>query len=158
MMVDPDTATAGAVTIGTPRYPEHEKLKAVRDRSQAVGEFLEWLFGQGYAICRWRAAGDNGQPPYVPVEDEEEYERLYEEFFENGWWDDPDFRRLRRERLKPNPAFASWGEGWLAEPARIEDWLARFFGIDPERLEAEKREILAELRKAGEAKQEGEGE
>jgi hypothetical protein len=24
-------------------YPEHEKLKAVKDRSQAIGEFIEWL-------------------------------------------------------------------------------------------------------------------
>ena len=24
-------------------YPEHDKLKAVKDKSQAIGEFLEWL-------------------------------------------------------------------------------------------------------------------
>ncbi len=24
-------------------YPEHEKLKAISDQSQACGEFLEWL-------------------------------------------------------------------------------------------------------------------
>jgi len=24
-------------------YPEHEKLQAVKDKSQAIGEFLEWL-------------------------------------------------------------------------------------------------------------------
>lgn len=26
-----------------PDYPEHEKLKAIKDRSQACGEFIEWL-------------------------------------------------------------------------------------------------------------------
>lgn len=26
-----------------PKYPEHLKLKAVRDKSQCVGEFLQWL-------------------------------------------------------------------------------------------------------------------
>lgn len=24
-------------------YPEHEKLRAISDKSQAIGEFLEWL-------------------------------------------------------------------------------------------------------------------
>jgi hypothetical protein len=27
----------------TTKYPEHQKLKAVRAKSQAVGEFLDWL-------------------------------------------------------------------------------------------------------------------
>jgi predicted amidophosphoribosyltransferase len=31
-------------------YPEHEKLKAVRDRSQCVGEFLEWLAEKGLYV------------------------------------------------------------------------------------------------------------
>jgi hypothetical protein len=25
------------------RYPEHQKLKAIQERSQAIGEFIEWL-------------------------------------------------------------------------------------------------------------------
>jgi hypothetical protein len=37
-MVDPDTATAGAVTGGTPRYPEHEKLKASEAKQEGEGE------------------------------------------------------------------------------------------------------------------------
>ena len=33
-------------------YPEHEKLAEVRDRSQAIGEFLEWLEDEhGFSIC-----------------------------------------------------------------------------------------------------------
>lgn len=24
-------------------YPEHDKLRAIRDKSQAIGEFLDWL-------------------------------------------------------------------------------------------------------------------
>lgn len=30
-------------------YPEHEKLAAVREESQAIGEFLD---GCGYVLCR----------------------------------------------------------------------------------------------------------
>jgi hypothetical protein len=38
-------------------YPEHEKLKLVKDRSQAIGEFLDWLsdvkdWHLGYHVSR----------------------------------------------------------------------------------------------------------
>lgn len=33
------------------RWPEHEKLKAISDKSQAVGEFLEWLDTKGIRLC-----------------------------------------------------------------------------------------------------------
>jgi hypothetical protein len=36
------------------QYPEHEKLAKVQDRSQAVGEFLEWLTSeQHYVIAEY---------------------------------------------------------------------------------------------------------
>jgi hypothetical protein len=48
------------------QYPEHAKLMAVRDRSQAVGEFLDWLqHEQGYSICEWSER--------VEEDDEHEY-------------------------------------------------------------------------------------
>ncbi len=33
-------------------YPECEKLAAAKPKSQAQGEFLEWLSEQGYVLCR----------------------------------------------------------------------------------------------------------
>lgn len=33
-------------------YPEHEKLHAIADQSQAIGEFLDWCSGRGWFICR----------------------------------------------------------------------------------------------------------
>jgi hypothetical protein len=33
-------------------YPEHDKLQAVKDKSQAIGAFLEWLGEQGLELCR----------------------------------------------------------------------------------------------------------
>lgn len=33
------------------RLPEHEKLAAVSDKSQACGEFIEWLQGQGLCLA-----------------------------------------------------------------------------------------------------------
>ena len=33
-------------------FPEHDKVSAVRDRSQVIGEFLDWLFSEkGYSIA-----------------------------------------------------------------------------------------------------------
>ena len=33
-------------------FPEHLKLDAVKDKSQAIGEFLEWLQANGVQLCR----------------------------------------------------------------------------------------------------------
>lgn len=33
----------GVPDPAAPVYPEHDKLKSVKDKSQAIGEFLEWL-------------------------------------------------------------------------------------------------------------------
>ena len=33
------------------KYPEHERMKACRELTQPVGEFLEWLDEQGMMIC-----------------------------------------------------------------------------------------------------------
>lgn len=74
------------------KFPEHEKLETVQAKSQAIGDFLEWLGEQGRFIatahshtpdCRgsdgWRACGyfDGGlQPDPVPIE------RRLAEYFE----------------------------------------------------------------------------
>ncbi len=36
-----------------PDYPEHEKLEAVAEKSQLIGEFLEWLEGH-YTLAESR--------------------------------------------------------------------------------------------------------
>ena len=33
------------------KYPEHEKLGAVKNESQIIGEFLEWLLAEKLIIC-----------------------------------------------------------------------------------------------------------
>ena len=35
-------------------YPEHEKLAAVRVRSQAIGEFLETMSRRGVVLCTYQ--------------------------------------------------------------------------------------------------------
>lgn len=35
-------------------FPEHEKLKLIKDKSQAIGEFLEWLGAEkGLHVAQW---------------------------------------------------------------------------------------------------------
>lgn len=36
-------------------YPELEKIQAVKETSQAIGEFLAWLSGQGIILGRFEA-------------------------------------------------------------------------------------------------------
>jgi len=34
------------------KYPEHEKLQKIQDKSQTIGEFLDWLgYEHEYFIC-----------------------------------------------------------------------------------------------------------
>jgi hypothetical protein len=77
-------------------YPEHEKLTKVKDQSQLIGAFLDWLEQSGYTIC--------------------EYSKKREEFF---------------------PIHQS-----------VQKWLAEYFDIDLEKLDAEKVSMLDKLRKA----------
>lgn len=42
-------------SIKGPHYPEHEKLKAVAETSQQIGNFLNWLEEEkGYVLCEYR--------------------------------------------------------------------------------------------------------
>jgi hypothetical protein len=43
---------AGGATMTT--YPEHGELAAVKDQTQAIGDFLEWLAGQRVQLMTWR--------------------------------------------------------------------------------------------------------
>jgi hypothetical protein len=125
-------------------YPEHDKLRAIKDKSQAVGEFLEWLRDtKGLTICRRLEAETNGKPPYV--------------------WK-PGVTTARRDRkptagrnptgfdkfngdAEDNPDFREWFEGYHPEPTNTEKLLAEFFGIDLKALEEEKRAMLDEIRR-----------
>jgi len=59
--------------------PECERLKAVQEQSQIIGEFLEWLGDEkGYFICTY---GDNAEFPQLPFLISDSRERLLAEFF-----------------------------------------------------------------------------
>ena len=39
-------------------YPEHNKLDSIKERSQLLGEFLDWAHEQDLTLC-WYDNGDN---------------------------------------------------------------------------------------------------
>ena len=41
-------------------YPEHQKLKAVKSRSQAIGEFLDWLSNEKDTVMASRHEHSEG--------------------------------------------------------------------------------------------------
>jgi len=78
-------------------YPEHTRLHAIKDDSQKIGAFLDWLEAQEEAIrlCRWN-------------DQRAEYERIYE---------------------------------------GVETILSRYFEIDLNKIETERRAMLEEQRR-----------
>jgi len=50
-------------------YPEHEKLTKVADKSQAIGEFLEWCSAEkGISLANYSDYREDGMPvPFRPL-------------------------------------------------------------------------------------------
>jgi hypothetical protein len=74
-------------------YPEHDKLNRVKNQTQTIGEFLEWLGEQEYEIC-----GTDKYDRYMPT------------------------------------------------PLTDQQLLAKYVGVDENKLELEKRKMLMKLR------------
>lgn len=68
-------------------YPEHVKLEAVKQYSQVVGEFLEWMSTKGYFFGQFDESG-HGYPVFKP------HQELLAEFF------DIDLDKIEEERRR----------------------------------------------------------
>lgn len=113
-------------------YPEHDKLTAIKDESQLIGEFIET---SGYILAQYREAGDNGQPPYIWL-----YGKHHTKV--------PDLGDYIAGRAEHNPDYESWGEALVPVGLPITQILADYFDIDLRKIEDEKRAMLDQLRKA----------
>lgn len=123
-------------------YPQHEKLDAIPlAERDAIGGFVEWLHSQGFTICHWRDAGNNGEPRMVPATEA----AIAEVLAEGGSWARIRARRLQEKGME-NPLFETWGEGFYPEAGGPEHWLARYYGIDRAALAREKDAMLAAVR------------
>jgi hypothetical protein len=105
-------------------YPEHDKLTAISDRSQAIGEFLDWMSQEKKII---RASWLDAYMVWVPCDEASEYGLIQNDDGEWGWW------RHAPERLH-------------MDTTSVQDLLAEFFDIDRAKIEEEKRTMLDRLR------------
>ncbi len=74
-------------------YPEHEKLTAIQEKSQLLGEFLEWARSNGYDFCQMTTQ-EEGSPwervEYQPYR--KSVDQILAEFYEI------DLRKLEEEK------------------------------------------------------------
>jgi len=75
-------------------YPEHDKLRAVSNKSQSIGEFLDWARNEhGWELCRMEPYGDY-TPIYKSIND------ILAEYFEIDRTKLDDEKRAMLEELK----------------------------------------------------------
>lgn len=60
------------------KYPEHEKLNAVKEQSQSIADFLDWLNSEKGIFLASYGNGDSNWPIPVGIAKD----RLLAEFFE----------------------------------------------------------------------------
>jgi hypothetical protein len=74
-------------------YPEHEKLDIIKDKSQVIGEFLEWLENEKeHYICYYEDNDPDEHDGYYPIN--EDNDDLLAEFF------NIDRKKLEEEKDK----------------------------------------------------------
>lgn len=93
---------------------EHERLHLIHDKSQAIGDFVEWLAEKGFRICREHAHTED----------------CYDVLGGDG---------LPTCELRDGQ--------YIADYTPITKRLAEYFDIDLNKLETEKRQMLADIRK-----------
>jgi len=125
-----------------PKTPELEKMKGIRERSQAIGGFLEWLSEKEILLCVRHHHQGNDDP------DEGEIK---------GCWavhehTDNCFRRCKTEVDN----LCGYSQDQLASMAyQTEVLLARYFEIDLKKADEERESLLDYVRAMNEYKEKG---
>lgn len=128
----------GAQGGGVSKFPEHEKLADVKGKSQAIGEFLEWTQEQG-----WLLAQRHEHSEHCPCDDSwHDTKKQLSEAYADSYCKSCGGSRGSRRNL------CGYGDNDLAPVGEtVTRLLARYFEIDEDLLEAEKRAMLEELRR-----------
>jgi len=133
------------------KYPEHDKLHAVHEKSQAVGSFMEWLRGEKGVelMTRYSREGDEcGEPVYRNSDG-----KVVEDWppSQSGGAYEPNYKerekREQEEGIERRLVADPHGEHLCPFAVSDEKLLAEFFEIDLNKLEAEKRAMLEECRR-----------
>jgi len=144
-------------------YPEHDKMSAIVDQSQAIGEFLDWLATRGISLMTWRedltderlvdpecsprGTGPLGDLPRHKPECKPAYveggftaDGVYYQFQHCTHWTD---ERGTCCRCGKGQRYEVTGlRAWVSPGTSTTELLAEFFEIDLSKIEAEKREML----------------
>jgi hypothetical protein len=125
-------------------YPEHDKQAKVVDQSQAIGEFLEWLNSEGVRLMTWREDLTDER-----IDDWCEAAKYSHLHCDHWGSDDKDHTCCRCG--KPFGYREVTGiKAWVEQSRSIMQLLADWAEIDLKVIEAEKRQMLAEIRAANE--------
>lgn len=152
-------------------YPEHDKLRAVRDETGPAGEFLEWLSSQGIRLMTWREDLTDEWPtdPECHVKLDLENQRPCDQARHidgdtgTAWWrrhclhwQDPERETEGAAtqgqccRCGKGLTYVVTAKSWVHETRDITQLLADWADIDQNKLEAEKRQIIADARRMNE--------
>lgn len=109
------------MTDPTPPTPECDRMQDVKDKSHAIGEFMDWLREEkGWTVCEEHHHDDDCLERVARFEDDEE----------------GDVQQI-----------CGCLEGqYIPVPIRMEQLLAEFFEIDLDKVEEERQALLAEQR------------
>jgi len=154
-------------------YPEHDKLQAAQPRTEVIGEFLEWLEGQGIQLMTWREDLTDSRPVDVKCAQHRRGEPSRScdpdssvAVEDIAWWvthcmhwhvPERDAADGEQQgtccRCGKGRFYVVTGiHGFVHERRGTEQLLADYAGIDLRKIEAEKRQMLAAIRSAGEAR------
>lgn len=129
--------------------PELNRMKAIKDRSQSIGGFLDWLQNEkGIVLAKYysRETDEDGNPIY----------RNFDHEIVDDWRPPHPFmsqeqQKELEERQEKEGIYGPMvedGNGEVLHPYHftIEKLLAEYFEIDLKKVEEEKRALLEELR------------
>lgn len=128
----------------TDKYPEHDKLRPLQEKSQTCGEFLAWLNEtKGWFLATFDEKQEKCRNCEHPdAHDERVAEPVYYGQRACSFDDGSEYSCPCDQADFGNPHR-------MYQPSyTIDRLLAEFFGIDPQALEAEKRRMLDEMREA----------
>ena len=125
-------------------YPEHEKLQEISDKSQAIGEFLEEMSYKGIRLCEFNEDITTVEQVEVP----EDLERWLGE-------DDTDLplssHNTARALVRMLAGRDHHQGGFMPVAGTTMKILEGYFGIDGDKVEDEKRQMLDKIREANAA-------
>lgn len=111
-------------------YPEHEKLDKIKAESQTIGGFMEWLTDE--------------KKVQLKIYEEERIVYFDKEFEKNIL---PSLSEIEERAYQlNNPNSYEYIGGLVNYKKSTEQMLAEYFNIDLKVLEAEKRDMLADIR------------